>query len=82
MTHLFLQKRDQEVDGQHGILHDLVLVHVDVTNGNTEAKDLLELELDGRSDLVDFSAQVFSVGDGGREFASLGETGAEQTRRA
>ena len=51
-----------------------------MSDGNTETENLLELELDGRLDLVDLAAEVFVVRHGGREFTSLGQTGAEQTR--
>jgi hypothetical protein len=36
LTYLLLEKRDQEVDGQHGVLHDVVFGHVDVTDSDTE----------------------------------------------
>lgn len=78
-THLLLQERDQEVDGEHDVLHNLVLGHVDVTDGNTKTENLLELELDGRSDVVDLSSEILGVRNGGRELARLGETGTEQT---
>jgi len=77
---LLLQQRDQEVDRQHGVGHDLVLGHVDVANGDTKTQDLLELELDGRSNFVDLLGEVLRVGDGGGEFSSLGETGTKKTR--
>lgn len=77
---LLLEKRDEEVDGQHGVLHDLVLLHVDVANGNGETENLLELELDGRLDVGDLAGKVVRVRDGGRELSCLGETGAEETR--
>ena len=35
-TYLLLEKRDQEVDGQHGVLHDVVFGHVNVTDSDTE----------------------------------------------
>lgn len=78
-THLLLQEGDQEVDGEHDVLHNLVLGHVDVTDGNTKTENLLELELDSRSDVVDLSSEILRVRDGGRELARLGETGTEQT---
>lgn len=66
---VFLEQRDQEVDGQHDVADDLILVHVDVTDGDTEAKNLLELEFDGALDLSELVGQVLSVRDGGRELA-------------
>ena len=40
-----------------------------MSNGNTQAEHLLELELDGRLDLVDAGAEVIGVGDGSGELA-------------
>jgi len=76
---LLLEQRDQEVDGQHDVLDDLVLLHVDVGDGDTKTKNLLKLELDGGSDLIDLSGKVFVVGDRGREFTGLGKTGTQET---
>ena len=57
---------------QHDVTKDLVVIHVNVANSNTQAKDLLELELDGGTDLSDLVVQVLSVRDWGRELASCG----------
>jgi hypothetical protein len=65
-----LQQGDQEVDGQHGVGDNLVLVHVDVTNGTSETKDLLQLELDGGPDLDELLGEVVRVRDGGGELSS------------
>lgn len=67
-----LQQRDQEVDGQHDVLHNFVLGHGDVTNGDGQTQDLLQLELDGGSDFVGLLGEVFRVRDGGREFTGCG----------
>jgi hypothetical protein len=75
--------QDQRAEGQrtkHDVGKDLVLSHVAVSDGNTEAEDLLELELDGRLDLVDLVLQVLGVSDGGGELSGLGKTGSEQSR--
>ena len=50
-----------------------------MADGDTQAKDLLQLELDRRTDLSEFVGQVLGVRDGGRELSGLGETGSEQT---
>lgn len=50
-----------------------------MTDGDTETQDLLKLELDGGSDLVDLSGKVLRVRDWGREFTSLGKTRTEQS---
>ena len=41
-----------------------------MADGDAEAEDLLELELDGRFDFGDLGVEVFGVRDGGGEFAS------------
>ena len=55
---------------QHDVGEDLVLGHLDVADGNTQAENLLELELDRRADLSNLVGQVLSVGHGGGELAS------------
>jgi len=75
----FLEKRDQVVDGQHDVSDELVLAHANVSNSDTHAEHLLQLELDGRLDLGDLGSEVFGVRDGCWEFASFGETGTEET---
>lgn len=57
----------------------MILGHVDVSDGNTETEDLLQLEFDGRPDFVDLLAEVFVVRDWGGEFTSLGKTGTQKT---
>jgi len=58
----------------------VVLSHADISNGNTQAENLLELELDGALDVVDLLGQIFGVGYRSGELSSLGQTGAEETR--
>ena len=43
-------------------------------DGDTEAQNLLELELDGGLDVVDLGLEVLGVGDGGGELASCGKS--------
>jgi hypothetical protein len=76
---VLLKEGDQEVDGQHGVGEDLVIGHVDVADGDTEAENLLKLELDGGADLDDTLVDRVRVGDGGGELSGLGKTGTEQT---
>ena len=54
---------------QHDVCKNLVLSHLDMADSDTQAEHLLELELDGRTDLSELVAQVLSVRDGGRELA-------------
>lgn len=77
---VLLEERDEEVDGEHDVGEQLVVGHLDVADGDTEAQDLLELELERRLDLVDLLLEVFTVRDGRGELAGLGETGAQETR--
>lgn len=74
-----LQEGDEVVDGQHQVTNELLSLHTDVTNGNTEAENLLKLELDGGLDVVDLVLHVLGVGDGGGELAGLGQTGTKET---
>lgn len=77
-----LQQGDQEVDGQHGVGDNLVLVHVDVTDGTSETKDLLQLELDGGPDLDELLGEVVRVGDGGGELSSCRRIRKTAVRKA
>ena len=43
-----------------------------MADSDTQAEDLLELELDGRANLGDLVVEVLRVGDGGGELASCG----------
>ena len=44
---VLLQEGDQEVDGHEDVLDELFLGEGNVTDGNTQAEDLLQLKLDG-----------------------------------
>jgi hypothetical protein len=65
-----LQQRHEVVDGQHDVRDQLIFSHADVSDGNTHTQDLLQLELDGGLDFVDLAAEIFVMGDWGREFTS------------
>jgi hypothetical protein len=65
-----LQQRHEVVDGKHDIGNELLLCHANISDSDTHAEHLLELELDGRLDFGDLRAQVIRVGDGSWEFAS------------
>jgi len=62
-------KKKKKVLTQHDVTQDLVVVHLDMANSNTEAQDLLELELDSGADLRDLVVEIFGVGDGSGELA-------------
>lgn len=67
-----LQEGDEVVDGQHDVTNQLLLLHADVSDSDTHAENLLQLELDGGLDLVDLASQVIGVRDGGGELAGCG----------
>jgi hypothetical protein len=54
---------------QHHISKHLVIGHLYVANGDTQAKNLFELELDGGTNFSDFVAEVFTVRNWSRELA-------------
>jgi len=76
---VLLEQRDQEVDGHHDVGKELILSHLNVTNSDTQAENLLKLELDGGTDLVGLLTDVIGVGDGGGELTGLVKTGSEKT---
>ena len=76
---MLLEERDQEVGGEHDLGDNLVLLHLDVTNSNSQAENLLKLELDGRSDLSNLGNKVLIVRNRGRELTSLGKLGTQET---
>ena len=65
-----LEERNQVVDGQHDVAHEFLIGHTDIANGDTKAKNLLQLELDGGFHLGDLAGEILRVGDGSREFTS------------
>jgi hypothetical protein len=75
-----LQQGHEVVDSQHDVTDQLILSHADIADGDTHAENLLKLELDCGLDIGDLVGEILSVGDWGWEFASLGETGSEETR--
>ena len=50
-----------------------------MSDGDTEAKDLLELELDGGANVQNLVSEVLGVRDGGGELSGLGESGTQET---
>lgn len=65
-----LQEGDEVVDSQHDVRDQLILSHLNVSDSDTHAQNLLQLKLDGGLDFDDLGAEVFVVGDWGREFTS------------
>lgn len=70
---VLLQQGDQEVNRHQDLVDQSVFVHFDVTDSDSQTQDLLQLELDGRSDISDLTVQVIVVGDWGWELTGLGQ---------
>ena len=76
---VLLEERNQEVDGQVQVLDKLIFRHINITNSNIEAKDLLHLELDGSLDIIDFTKHIILMGQHGWEFTGLVQTWTQKT---
>ena len=60
---------DEIARTKHHIGQNLIIGHTNMANGDTQAQDLLELELDGRTDISNFVGKILSMRDRGGEFA-------------
>jgi len=76
---ILLQERNEEINAQHDIGENLVVVHFNMANSDAQAEDLLELEFDSGAYFRKLVREIFSVRDGSREFSSLGKTGTQKT---
>jgi len=76
---LLLQQGSQKVSSQLGVDNDLLLIHINISNGNIQAHDLLHLELDGRLDLINLLLHIITGREKGGELTSLGKTGSQKT---
>ena len=76
---VLLEEGDEEVDAQHGVGNELIISHFNVTNGDTQAQDLLELELDGSLGFFNLGRQIVGVGNGGGELTGLVQTRTQKT---
>ena len=68
---VLLQQGHQEVHGQVDVLSQLLLCHLNVSNGNVKAENLLHLELDGGLEVEHLRLDVIGVGDQTGELARL-----------
>ena len=68
---VLLQQRHEEVHGKMDVLSQLLLSHLNVADGNIQAKNLLHLELDGGLQVEHLRLDVIGVGDQAGELASL-----------
>jgi hypothetical protein len=73
---VLLQQRSEEVGSQLGVKSNLALVHAHMSHSHVHGDNLLELELDSRSDLRHLREEIISVSHNGREFTGLGEGGS------
>ena len=76
---VLLEERNQEVDRQVQVLDKLIFRHVNITDSNVEAKDLLHLELDGGLDIIDLTNHIILMSQHGWEFTSLVQTWTQKT---
>ena len=58
-----LEERSEEVEGHHDVLLEFLISHLDVTDGGGHAGNLLKLELDGSTGIIDLSSEVLVVSD-------------------
>ncbi|GFE52956.1 patatin-like phospholipase domain-containing protein 3 isoform X1, putative [Babesia ovis] len=77
---VLLKETDQVVNGKNNVCPELFVGHLNVTNGNTHAKHLLQLELNTGLDLPNLFLHVVIVCELGREFTSLVKSGTEEPR--
>ena len=68
---VLLQQGHQEVHGQVDVLSQLLLCHLNVSNGNVKAENLLHLELDGGLEVKDLGVEVIRVRHQGGELSCL-----------
>jgi len=58
-----LQKGSQEIQTHQDVGLQFVVAHFDVSNGSSEAGNLLELEFDGGAEVFDLGGEGLVVGD-------------------
>jgi hypothetical protein len=76
---VLLEEGDEVVDGEGGVLADLVFLHVDVADAAAKAENLLELELDGGADFFNLVSEVVTEGNSGGELVDTVHVGADNT---
>ena len=73
-----LQQRNEEVHGHLDVEGELVGGETDVTDGDTDAKNLLQLELDSALHVVELVSHGLVVSEEDRELASLVKVRSEK----
>ena len=76
---VLLQQGDKEVDRHRDVGEDLLLSLGNGANSDTNAQDLLQLELDSTGGLIDLSLHVLILAEQSGELTSLVQTGAQNT---
>jgi hypothetical protein len=76
---VLLEQRDQKVDGGNKVGGQVSFVHLQVSDGNTEGKDLLHLELNGLLELGNLGGHGLFVLEETRELTSLVEARTKNT---
>merc|ERR1719166_598896 len=76
---VLLQQRHQEVHGQVNVLDQFLFSHANIADSDTQAENLLHLELDGGLQVQGLGLQVVAVGDQGGEFSGLVKTRSQQS---
>jgi len=77
---VLLQEGNQEIDRHHAVVTEFIVAHGNVSDGDTHAQHLLELEFDVRLELSALLFDVIVVGDQSRELTGLVQAGTQQTR--
>merc|ERR1739845_204971 len=77
---LFLEERDQEVNAHVDVLDQLIVVHVHITDGNSQAQDLLHLELDGGLHLSNLGVHVIASRQNTWKLTRLVQAWSQQSR--
>ena len=76
---LFLQQGNQEIDGHVDVLDQLIVVHLDITYGNSQTKDFLHLEFDGSFHLFDFANHIVSLSQDTWKLTGFVQTWSQQS---
>jgi hypothetical protein len=72
-----LEEGGEEVDTHEDVLSELLLTHLLVTDGNGHAGNLLKLELNGGTGIINLGFQVFSMRDDLGEHTNTVENGSK-----
>merc|ERR1719326_1556401 len=77
---LFLQQGNQEIDGHVDVLDQLIVVHVDITDGDGQAQNFFHLEFDGLFHFFDFGDHIVSLSQNTWKLTGFVQTWSQQSR--